>query len=42
MSGHEARYLGLPVVMIERPPAPESETAESVEAARAWIDARLS
>ncbi len=36
-----ARELELPVVMIERPPAPASETAESVEAARAWIDARL-
>ncbi len=36
-----ARELELPVVMIERPPAPASETAESVEAARAWIEARL-
>ncbi len=36
-----ARALGLPVVMIERPPVPASETAENVEAARAWIDARL-
>ncbi len=36
-----ARALGLPVVMIERPPAPASETAESVEAALAWIAARL-
>ncbi len=36
-----ARALGLPVVMIERPPAPESETAESVAAARAWIETRL-
>jgi precorrin-6A/cobalt-precorrin-6A reductase len=36
-----ARALGLPVVMIERPPAPDSETAESVEAALAWIEARL-
>ncbi len=35
-----ARELGLPVVMIERPPVPESETAEGVEAALAWIDAR--
>ena len=35
-----ARELGLPVVMIERPPPPESETAESVEAALAWIEAR--
>ena len=37
-----ARQLELPVVMIERPPAPASETAESVEAALAWIAARLS
>ena len=37
-----ARALKLPVVMIERPPAPKSETAESVEAALAWIEARLS
>ena len=37
-----ARERALPVVMIERPPAPESETAESVEAALAWIDTRLS
>ncbi len=36
-----ARALELPVVMIERPPAPASETAESVEAARAWIETRL-
>ncbi len=36
-----ARELEIPVVMIERPPAPESETAESVAAARAWIEARL-
>jgi precorrin-6A/cobalt-precorrin-6A reductase len=36
-----ARALDLPVVMIERPPAPESETAESVETALDWIAARL-
>ncbi len=41
-----ARALGLPVVMIERPAPPESETAESetaagVDAALAWIEARL-
>ena len=35
-----ARALDLPVVMIERPSAPASETAESVEAALAWIDTR--
>ena len=37
-----ARALKLPVVMIERTPAPDSETAESVAAARAWIDTRIS
>jgi precorrin-6A/cobalt-precorrin-6A reductase len=37
-----ARGLGLPVVMITRPIPPESETAESVAAARAWIESRLS
>ncbi len=37
-----ARALKLPVVMIERPAAPDSETAENVEAALAWIDARIS
>ncbi|MHA1154418.1 MAG: cobalt-precorrin-6A reductase [Alphaproteobacteria bacterium] len=37
-----ARELELRVVMIERPPAPASETAESVEAARTWIGSRLS
>ncbi|MGD1880588.1 MAG: cobalt-precorrin-6A reductase [Kiloniellaceae bacterium] len=39
-----ARELGLPVVMIERPPhekAGEAETAGSVEEALTWIDARL-
>ncbi len=36
-----ARELKLPVVMIERPPAPASETADSVEAAFAWIEAQL-
>ncbi len=36
-----ARELELPVVMIERPPAPASETAKDVEAARAWIETRL-
>ena len=37
-----ARALKLPVVMIERPPAPDSETTESVAAALPWIDARIS
>ncbi|MEE8189031.1 MAG: cobalt-precorrin-6A reductase [Kiloniellales bacterium] len=35
-----ARRLGLPVVMIGRPPAPEGETAASVEQALAWVEAR--
>ena len=37
-----ARALKLAVVMIERPPAPDSETAESVEATLTWIDTRIS
>ena len=37
-----ARALGLPVVMIARPPPPPGERAGSVAAARAWIEARLS
>jgi len=37
-----ARALKLPVVMIEHSPAPDSETAESMAAARAWIDTRIS
>ena len=36
-----ARELGLPVVMIERPPRKDSETAESVAEVLAWIEARL-
>jgi precorrin-6A/cobalt-precorrin-6A reductase len=36
-----ARELGLPVVMIERPPHAEQETAGSVEAALEWISERL-
>ncbi len=36
-----ARELGLPVVMIERPPGKESETAESVDEALEWISQRL-
>jgi precorrin-6A/cobalt-precorrin-6A reductase len=35
-----ARDLGLPVVMIQRPPAPASETAESIETALAWINTK--
>ncbi len=34
-----ARELGLPVVMIERPPVPEAEQVTSVAAAIAWIAA---
>jgi precorrin-6A/cobalt-precorrin-6A reductase len=36
-----ARKLGLPVVMIERPARAETETADSVNEALAWIDAHL-
>ena len=36
-----ARELSLPVVMIERPPLREQETAASVEEALDWISARL-
>lgn len=36
-----ARRLGLPVVMIARPPAPAGETAPDVDGAVAWIQARL-
>ena len=36
-----ARALGLPVVMIARPPPPPGERVESIAAAEAWIEARL-
>ena len=36
-----ARALGLPVVMIARPPPPPGERVESVAEARAWIEARI-
>ncbi len=36
-----ARSLGLPVVMIARPPTPPGDTLQSVEAAVAWVTARL-
>ena len=36
-----ARALGIPVVMIARPPPPPGEKAESVAEARAWIEARV-
>lgn len=35
------RELGLPVVMVERPPMPPAERVESVDAALAWIDGQL-
>jgi precorrin-6A/cobalt-precorrin-6A reductase len=34
---HAARQLGLPVVMIERPPGPDGPTAPTVEDALAWL-----
>ena len=36
-----ARALGLSVVMISRPPPPPGERVESVEAAMAWLEARI-
>ena len=36
-----ARALGLPVVMIARPPPPPGERVESVEAAVAWTEAHV-
>ncbi|RAU20629.1 cobalt-precorrin-6A reductase [Paramagnetospirillum kuznetsovii] len=33
-----ARTLGLPVLMIRRPPPPEGESVESIEAAVEWLD----
>lgn len=36
-----ARALGLPVVMIDRPPQPPGETVGSVEDALAWTDEKL-
>lgn len=36
-----ARALGLPVVMIARPPPPPGERVGSVAEARAWIEARI-
>lgn len=37
-----ARALGLPVVMIARPPLPPGEEAHDLEAARAWVAKHLS
>ena len=36
-----ARALGLPVVMLARPPPPPGERVDSVAAAQAWVEARL-
>ena len=36
-----ARELGIPVVMIARPPAPPGESVATVDAARKWITARV-
>ena len=36
-----ARALGLPVVLVERPPAPPAETVADVDAAERWVRARL-
>ncbi len=36
-----ARALGLPVVMIARPPPPPGERVDSVAAALAWVETRL-
>ena len=36
-----ARELGLPGVMIERPPLPPGETVSSVDEAISWLDATL-
>ena len=36
-----ARMLGLPVVMIARPPPPPGERVETVAAAKAWVEARI-
>lgn len=37
-----ARDLGLPVVMLVRPPLPPGETVDTVETAVAWLERRLS
>lgn len=37
-----ARRLGLPVIMVRRPPAPEAATVATVEAALAWLYGRAS
>jgi precorrin-6A/cobalt-precorrin-6A reductase len=37
-----AREAGLPVVLIDRPPAPAAPTVATVDAARVWVEARSS
>jgi precorrin-6A/cobalt-precorrin-6A reductase len=37
-----ARGIGLPVVMVSRPPTPEGEVALTLDQALAWIDQRVS
>ncbi|MGL6139661.1 MAG: precorrin-6A/cobalt-precorrin-6A reductase, partial [Planktothrix sp.] len=32
-----ARQLGLPIVMIQRPPVPEGETVTDVESVLSWV-----
>ncbi|MGL6137973.1 MAG: precorrin-6A/cobalt-precorrin-6A reductase, partial [Planktothrix sp.] len=32
-----ARELGLPIVMIQRPPVPEGETVADVESVLSWV-----
>jgi precorrin-6A/cobalt-precorrin-6A reductase len=36
-----ARSLGLPVVMVQRPPLPDTEGVETIDAAIDWLEARL-
>lgn len=36
-----ARELGLPVILIDRPPPPPGETVNSIDEALAWLSARL-
>ena len=36
-----ARGLGIPVVLLRRPPLPEAETANSIEEAVAWLERRV-
>jgi precorrin-6A/cobalt-precorrin-6A reductase len=35
-----ARSLGLPVVMVARPPAPDAPTVPTVDDALVWVDAQ--